>query len=86
MKLFFLGILCTLLISTLNNYIWTTTIGKNDKLNDISFTIKNDILEGDYLVLPLTGRCSNEPRSNGQTVAEYFGCDKFQRLINIEEK
>lgn len=48
--------------------------------------LQNIIAYG-YFALPFSGRCSNKIRtleSEGQSVADYFQCDKFQRLINQE--
>ena len=41
-----------------------------------------------YLATPLTSRCGTKKRNDDDTwtQADYFGCDKFQRLINRERK
>lgn len=36
-----------------------------------------------YLALPFTNRCSNEIAfADGTKTYQYYGCDKFQRLLN----
>ncbi len=48
--------------------------------------LQNIIAYG-YFAKPFSGRCSSQVRSlesDGQLVADYFECDKFQRLINRE--
>jgi hypothetical protein len=46
-------------------------------------------LKGSYLILPLTGRCTEKGGTNGhgwkiKSWADYFHCDRFQRWINRE--
>lgn len=84
MKKFFLGVLVTISLSSVLNYYWMI----NGKYERFAFYFVHNIIEGDYLINPLTGRCSVEKflLPNGQvgSAAEWFGCDNFQKMINIE--
>lgn len=81
MKLFILGFFAAVSLSVLSNYIWLKS--ENRLLMKISFIVTNDIFQGNYILFPLTGRCTEKLTRNGITSADYFNCDKFQRLINI---
>lgn len=85
---FLLGVVTTLVFSIATNVVWGLTENPG-KVHKIAWTVKSELLEGGYLYNPLTGRCSNAVRpkgysGEGRTNAEYFGCDSFQKMINLE--
>lgn len=74
MRGFFIGVLFVLFINIGGNIMH---LSDNRKISHVGFIIMYTILQGNYLIFPLTGRCGIEN-------AEYFDCDKFQKAINIE--
>lgn len=86
MKNYLLGVLSVLLISGLGNYL-TLTADMDSKADHIGWKMMH-FVQLDYLMMPLTGRCDDLVRPQGyagagKTNAEYFQCDKIQKLINI---
>ena len=77
MKKIILGVFITILISTTCNLV-SILENTDKKIENIAFFINNMIIQGNYILFPLTGRCSS-PR-----MIKYFDCDKFQQLINIK--
>lgn len=81
MKQFLFGVVFTIFAASILNNHWMAQ-GKYSKL---AFYITQNIIMGNYIIHPGTGRCSST-QTNGRGIieADYFQCDKFQRLINRE--
>lgn len=81
MKKFILGYIFGILLTIIANFCWL--IKDNGTISDIGQWYIYHFTSGNYIIFPLTGRCSDENRGNGQKMYEYFQCDKFQQLINL---
>lgn len=88
MKQFISGVVSTFFFTISVHAVWTCTIDYSSehqsKLHGVAWDIEDNIIHGDYLINPLTGRCSIEKGKEGYSNAEYFGCDRFQKLINVK--
>jgi hypothetical protein len=82
MKNFILGFFCSILVCMGFGQLWLIT--ENKSVSKLSFFIVDQVYQGNYLGFPFTGRCSNSKNIKGIISADYFGCDNFQRLINID--
>lgn len=89
MKNFLLGILFTISFSMLIHQYWMN----DGRFENLAFFIEDQLIHGNYLFNPLTGRCDeklfrqykdNKGVLKTQSEADYFQCDKFQRLINVD--
>lgn len=87
MKNYILGILTVFSL----NYGATFYRELNDKKWASVYSFQDRYLLGTYLTDPLiAGVCDDKPMVNGHgwkipNSGDYFRCDKFQRLINIEK-
>lgn len=85
MKQFFFGMLAAFVLSTLTNLVWLKS-ERGTTTYKISKYLKFNIIEGDYVLNPLVGNCRDVMGKNGHgwvfNVADYYGCDRFQRLLN----
>jgi hypothetical protein len=88
MKKFLLGILFTLTLSTTNHY--ALSYDHKTKLHDAASFLEYQVFQGGYLLNPIMGNCADEEGENGFgwkfNVADYYRCDKFQRLLNGNHK
>lgn len=87
MKNFVIGFFTCILLNTFCSY--NIFYMKENKLN--LFNFQHQYLNGHYFLLPISGACVNNGGVNGhghkiKNWADYFGCDKFQKLINIKGK
>lgn len=89
MKQFFYGVLAMLVLGMVNEYVWLKTT-REQTLGKASRFVKYQILEGGYILNPLLGNCQDREGQNGFgwkfNVADYYGCDRFQRLLNGNRK
>jgi hypothetical protein len=93
MKSFIFGALSLLTLNIINEYVWYNTIEdtKNPSVvNKVSKYLKFNVFEGGYILNVIEGNCKDEMGVNGHgwsfNTADYFGCDKFQRLLNGNHK
>lgn len=77
---FVYGVLFTLLVSNFCNYARLQDV---KAVHDLAAKVQFNVLEGNYLIYPLTNRCNDDFTEPGLTTAEFFGCDSFQRMINL---
>lgn len=89
MKKFVLGMLTMLLISNISYYLWLNSEVKTKVYNTSSFVLEK-IVHGRYILDPIMGNCRDEMAKNGFgwkfNVADYYKCDRFQRLLNGNHK
>lgn len=80
-----IGILVTLIASSVNEYVWRN-YDSDTKPHKIAYSLKEKVFEGGYLLDPIMGLCRDRQGQNGFgwkfNVADYYGCDRFQRLLN----
>lgn len=86
MKQFFYGVLFTLALSTTVSYGWLN-LNRDTAGYKVSSFLYWQVFSGFYLLNPLQGNCVDEPGQNGHgwkfdSVADYYQCDRFQRLLN----
>ena len=87
MKKFLLGIIFTILLGTLSNYTWLETRKEDHPiLHPIADFVMWKVVLGQYILDPVMGNCKDQQGENGFgwkfNVADYYGCDRFQRLLN----
>lgn len=84
MKQFILGMIAAASLGTVCNIVWLNT----DKglAHQVAKFVAYDVLQGEYLLNPINGKCKDKQGQNGFgwqfNVADYYGCDRFQRLLN----
>jgi len=91
MKKFILGIIFTLFLGSVSNYSWDHTEKEtNPKLHEISRFVFFNIIQGEYFLNVLEGNCQDRMSKNGFgwkfNVADYYQCDRLQRLLNGNHK
>lgn len=84
MKQFILGMVTVVVLGTISNIVWLKT--EAGTLHRVAKFVNFDIISGEYLLNPIMGKCQDRNGQNGFgwkfNVADYYGCDRFQRLLN----
>lgn len=84
MKRVFLGFALCLVANIIVNYAFFN-VDRQPYHDAISF-LKNQIFDGGYILDPLQGNCVDKMGKNGHgwtfNIADYYGCDRFQRMLN----
>lgn len=90
MKKILLGMLLTLILSTANSYVLEHTWETKDETHKVAYYLQQEVFQGGYILNPLMGKCKDRMGENGFgwkfNVADYYGCDRFQRLLNGNHK
>lgn len=84
MKQFLFGVLLTIVV---NSVATDVAFNGGEKESEIGWFVSRTVLAGDYVRLVLHKKCVDQKMTNGHgwkidSMADYFGCDNFQRWLN----